>query len=202
MEKKERILVIDDDLTALKTISEMLSPNYSVSLADNGKKAARIIEKGTEIDIILLDIDMPNENGYEVIAKIKEIDDMKNVPVLFLTGLTDISSEVKGLELGAVDYIKKPVTKSLLLARLEVHLKLSRRIKTKGLLDPEKLMGLPEQLTNTELRTAELVVQGFSNEEIATKLHYSVSYVKQIVSRILTKLMISKRNEMKAYICD
>ncbi|MCL2718379.1 MAG: response regulator [Lachnospiraceae bacterium] len=119
--KKSRILVVDDENTNLVMLKHILSPEYHVYASTNGEDA---IEAAAELlpDIILLDIVMPGLDGYDVISKLKIIEGTKNIPVIFLTGMTTPEDEIKGLNYGAVDYIFKPFSRDLLLKRIEIHL--------------------------------------------------------------------------------
>ncbi|TGE37416.1 response regulator transcription factor [Desulfosporosinus fructosivorans] len=198
--EKSKVLVIDDDMMLLKMAAELLDGRYDVSLAQSGEMALRLLHKGILPDVILLDIDMPCMNGYEVIAEIKKIKEAEPIPIIFLTGLSEAENEIRGLRSGAVDYIKKPFVQEILLARLEVHLDGGRRMREKNSLDEEKLRLLIEPLTETELKVAKLLAQSFTNDEISRELNYSLSYVKKLVSRILSKLNIRIRNEIKQYL--
>ncbi|HVI43101.1 MAG TPA: response regulator [Anaerovoracaceae bacterium] len=155
--EKSKVLVIDDDMMLLKMAAELLDGRYDVSLAQSGEMALRLLHKGILPDVILLDIDMPCMNGYEVIAEIKKIKEVEPIPIIFLTGLAEAENEIRGLRSGAVDYIKKPFVQEILLARLEVHLDGGRRIREKNSLDGEKLRLLIEPLTETELKVAKLL---------------------------------------------
>lgn len=198
--EKSKVLVIDDDMMLLKMAAELLDGRYDVSLAQSGEMALRLLHKGILPDVILLDIDMPCMNGYEVIAEIKKIKEAEPIPIIFLTGFTEAENEIRGLRSGAVDYIKKPFVREIMLARLEVHLDGGRRIRAKNSLDEEKLRLLIEPLTEAELKVAKLLAQSFTNDEISRELNYSLSYVKKLVSRILLKLNIRIRNEIKQYL--
>lgn len=122
--KVQQIMVIDDNITNLKIARQALESQYEVLLISSGEKAIKLLERVTP-DLILLDVDMPGMNGFEVIKFIKQqVSTLKDVPVIFLTALTDNSSEYDGLSLGAVDYITKPFSFSLLLKRIEMHLQL------------------------------------------------------------------------------
>ena len=125
MENKPSVLIVDDETTNLKLLSHTLSPSYNVYSAANGQDA--LIAAGKCLpDIILLDIVMPGMDGFEVLEALKSSEQTKHIPVIFLTSQNDPESETKGLNLGAVDYIFKPFSQSLLLKRVEIHLLLSR----------------------------------------------------------------------------
>ncbi|GHU12895.1 response regulator [Spirochaetia bacterium] len=119
----KRILVVDDNLAILKQISTSLADNYEVSLAKSGLLALQICMK-EKPDLILLDIEMPDMDGFDVISRLKQNLYLYPVPVIFLTASHDKTIEVKALESGARDFITKPVEKSILLHRIELHLRL------------------------------------------------------------------------------
>lgn len=119
------VLAVDDNLLNLKLIEKSLSKEgYRVFSADNGPKARAIAEK-EKPDLILLDIEMPGENGFDVIKKLKDSSETNAIPVIFLTGVIEVDSKLKGFDLGAVDYITKPFHPLEVLARVRIHLKLS-----------------------------------------------------------------------------
>ena len=105
---KKSILIIDDDIILLKTAEEILSDLYSVSVAKGGKQGIALLKKEIIPNLILLDIAMPEMDGYMTLEKIKGIPGCEEVPVIFLTGFSESDYEVKGLKAGATDYIVKP----------------------------------------------------------------------------------------------
>jgi len=119
------VLAVDDNLLNLRLIERSLSKEgYQIFIADNGPDARSIaLEKRP--DLILLDIEMPGENGFDVIKKLKEDAATNAIPVLFLTGVSEVDAKLKGFDLGAVDYITKPFHPQEVLARVRIHLKLS-----------------------------------------------------------------------------
>jgi sigma-B regulation protein RsbU (phosphoserine phosphatase) len=119
------ILVVDDNPVNLKFMEKTLAKEgYRVITADNGT-SARAIAGAEKPDLILLDIQMPGGDGFEVIRFLKENPGTGAIPVIFLTGMTDVDSKLKGFELGAVDYVTKPFHPLEVLARVAIHLKLS-----------------------------------------------------------------------------
>lgn len=190
-----KVLVVDDDLMLLKMAEELLKSEYTVLLANSGQEALDLIAEGHLPDIILLDINMPKMNGYETLLKLREAD--KEIPVIFLTGLTETEHELKGLTSGAVDYITKPFIKEILLARLRIHLAVYQKSRT---FDSEKEERLSLLLSETELSIARLMALGYTNTEIAEKLNYSYNYVKKLCSSIYEKLEISKRHEIRSFL--
>lgn len=116
--RENHILIIDDDLMLLKTAEEILSDQYNVSVAKSGIQALNLLNKNIIPDLILLDIDMPQMDGYETLEEIKKIPRCELIPIIFLTGFSEMDYEVRGLKAGAVDYIVKPFAKEILLAGL------------------------------------------------------------------------------------
>ncbi|MBF0536602.1 MAG: response regulator, partial [Nitrospirae bacterium] len=124
--KQEVVLVVDDTPDNLSLMSELLKDKYRVKLANNGEKALKIASSSNPPDIILLDIMMPLMDGYEVMKRLRTESNTSSIPVIFLTARSEIEDERYGLELGAVDYITKPVSPPIVLARLKTHLALKR----------------------------------------------------------------------------
>ncbi len=119
------VLAVDDNLLNLKLIEKSLErEGYRVISAIDGPKARQLAEKQNP-DLILLDIEMPGENGFEVIKHLKDNPKTNTIPVIFLTGVSEVDSKLKGFNLGAVDYITKPFHPREVLARVRIHLKLS-----------------------------------------------------------------------------
>lgn len=190
---KDHILVVDDDLTLLEQAEQILSDNYLVSLANSGEQAIKYLKSGHEADLILLDILMPNMDGFQTLKAIQKLEGWMS-PVIFLTSVCGIDSEIKGLDIGAADYITKPFSPQVLLARLKA------RLNTRDRLDYDKLRALPFPLTESEYKVAKLLARSYSNEEIAEDMHYALDTVKKLVSRVLEKLDIKNRKEIKLYL--
>lgn len=121
-----RILLVDDTMENIQVAGELLrSKGYQVSVARDGVQALKVCEKANP-DLILLDIMMPEMDGYECCAKLKADEGTKDIPVIFLSAMTETPDIVKGFELGAVDYVAKPFNAAELLARVSTHLNLRR----------------------------------------------------------------------------
>ena len=121
---KRRILVVDDTAINIKIINELLKDEYHVSVATNGPDALALLASKNRPDLVLLDIMMPGMDGYEVCKQIKKDQSTSNIPVLFLTAMSQAEDETMGLEIGAVDYITKPINPPILLQRVRNHLAL------------------------------------------------------------------------------
>ncbi|MDR2050615.1 MAG: response regulator [Deltaproteobacteria bacterium] len=120
---KKEILIVDDNRAILKQLGALLSEAYEFSLATSGEEALSFCELETP-DLVLLDVEMPGMDGFETIVRLKSIPSMRGVPVIFLTGFNDADTEIKALELGAMDFITKPAEKDILLYRIKIHLDL------------------------------------------------------------------------------
>ena len=119
--RKKTILAVDDTLANIDVVKGVLSQDYLVQAALNGKVALKIIEK-QKPDLILLDIMMPDMDGYEVCRVLKSKEETKNIPIIFLTAKAQVDDETKGLSLGAIDYITKPISPPILKERVKNHL--------------------------------------------------------------------------------
>ena len=120
---KHNVLIIDDQKTNITALSSFLRPEYNIFAAGNGWDALTAAETCAP-DVILLDIQMEDMDGFKVIKELKLSDKTRDIPVIFITGLSDIESEERGLALGAVDYIRKPYTPSIVKLRLRNQIKI------------------------------------------------------------------------------
>ena len=118
---QKTIFLVDDDLTNLEIGNDTLNQYYNIFTMNSGSRLLKMLESHTP-DLILLDVAMPEMNGYETIKLLKSKEETKNIPIIFLTVHSDAASEIEGLSLGAIDYIIKPFSPPLLLKRIEVHL--------------------------------------------------------------------------------
>lgn len=120
-EKKKTLLAVDDTLANIDVVKGVLAQDYVVQAALSGKMALKIIAK-KKPDLILLDIMMPEMDGYEVCRILKSQEHTKDIPIIFLTAKAQADDETKGLSLGAVDYITKPISPPILKERVKNHL--------------------------------------------------------------------------------
>ncbi len=121
-----RILVVDDVPANITMLVELLRSEHTVQVATFGEKALLIATGDPpRPDLVLLDIDMPGMDGFEVCRQLKEFEETRRIPVIFVTAKDDQLNEEKGFELGAVDYITKPFQPSLVRARVRLHLRLA-----------------------------------------------------------------------------
>jgi diguanylate cyclase (GGDEF)-like protein len=142
---KFSILVIDDEKANLLVLNTILSRDYTVYTAKSGAEGLKLAQADLP-DLILLDIIMPDMDGFEVLKCLKAAEELKNIPVIFITGLDNDTDEEKGLVLGAVDYITKPFKNAIVLARVRNQIQILEHIRTieqLGLIDP--LTGIPNR---------------------------------------------------------
>ncbi|TMM47713.1 response regulator [Colwellia ponticola] len=123
LKSKQNILIVDDEPTNLRILNQILNDTYKLIFAKSGQEALRLVEKELP-DLILLDVMMPQMTGYEVCQRLKEHPRYKMIPIIFVTALNDADDEAKGLNLGAVDYISKPISPAVVKARVKTHLSL------------------------------------------------------------------------------
>jgi putative two-component system response regulator len=120
--EKATILLVEDSPEDINLMSNLLKNLYDVKIAVSGEMAMKIAFSDAPPDLILLDIMMSNMDGYEVCWRLKHDHKTLHIPVIFITGKTDEEDEKKGLELGAVDFILKPINPEIILARVKNHL--------------------------------------------------------------------------------
>ena len=134
--EKPLILVVDDTPENVDVLAGILRDYYHIKVALNGLKALEIAQSDTPPDLVLLDVMMPEMDGYEVCSRLQEDPKTRDIPVIFVTAKTGVEDEAKGFELGAVDYITKPVSPSIVLARVNTHIALKQaNSNLKGLSD-------------------------------------------------------------------
>lgn len=125
MNNKKTILIVDDSRFNIKMLSDILKDKlYNIVIAESGEEALEIVEVNKP-DLILLDIMMPEIDGFKVCRRLKQNEQTASIPIIFISGLDKSSDIVKGFQVGAVDYIVKPFQKEVVLARVNTHLKLN-----------------------------------------------------------------------------
>ena len=126
--ERSRILIVDDEPGNIKILSNVLAQDYALSVATNGKQALEIARVQSP-DIVLLDMVMPGMDGIEVCEALKSNEQTSDIPVIFVTSMSDAVNEERGLEAGAVDYISKPISPPIVRARVKIHIQnyLSKR---------------------------------------------------------------------------
>jgi putative two-component system response regulator len=119
------ILIVDDVPQNLLLLGELLQPHFHVRAANSGERALRVARSEPRPDLVLLDVMMPGMDGHDVLRELRADPATQDIPVIFVTALDDAADEELGLSLGAVDYITKPITPSVALARVRTHLELA-----------------------------------------------------------------------------
>ncbi|MCK5190410.1 MAG: diguanylate cyclase, partial [Methylococcales bacterium] len=165
---KDTILIVDDERFFCNLLQNILENDYHIIVASNGLGALEALEKHT-IDLILLDIVMPEMNGYELCKKIKETELYCKIPIIFLTVKNETEDEIKGFNLGAVDYIIKPISPPVVKARVATQMALSKA--------NEKLQQHSLELEQlVSKRTAKLTQEITEKQKVYEKLHYLANY--------------------------
>ncbi len=146
MKTRSKLLIVDDEPINLRMLDGMLQEHYEISVALNGEQALQRALSYPHPDLILLDIQMKGMDGYEICRQLMSNEITRNIPVIFITSLTDEEDERKGLELGAVDYITKPYRPAIIQVRLRNHLELKlKRDRLDSLSSIDALTGIPNR---------------------------------------------------------
>lgn len=148
---KQKILIVDDERFYINLLVDLLSEDYDITVAKNGKQAIERAADGP--DLILLDIIMPEMDGYEVCQQLKTNDSTQDIPVIFLTVKSELNDEVLGFELGAVDYISKPISPAIVKARVATHLAL--QAARKNLYQQNESLITEQVIKDEQLRRSE-----------------------------------------------
>jgi putative two-component system response regulator len=183
MERESKmIFIVDDDMTILTAGKAMLKGRYKVCPVPSISIMFDLLENITP-DLILLDIEMPEINGYEAIKRLKLEPKWAEIPVIFLTSRVDKGSELKGLSLGAIDYVTKPFSASLLRKRIENHLKLAEfNTNLKEMVQRKSAQIF--NLQNAVLSTVADMVE-FRDEVTGGHVARSQQYLKLLVDKLL-----------------
>ena len=181
--KKSRVLLIDDELINIKILAEILRDDYEVVFASSGPEGVRLALESTP-DVILLDVMMPDMDGYEVCAQLQNDPRTATIPVIFVTALNSTEQEVKGLEAGAIDYVTKPVKPAIVKARLHNQLEFKNAILASAATTQSDELG-SEELSCRQKEIFGWVQAGKTNWEIARIIGCSENNVKYHMKKIL-----------------
>lgn len=165
MNDKAVVLIVDDAPSNAMVLAACLKDKYHIKVAKSGEQCLDILKPDRSIDLILLDIEMPGMNGYEVCEQLKSRPETNSVPVIFVTGKDDDIDQEKGLSLGAVDYIIKPVRAAIVLARVNTHITLKQQR------DKLERLAMRDQLTDLYNRHYLMEV---AIHKVAQSLRYKV----------------------------
>ena len=183
------ILIIDDSILVLKVIQQMLEGRYNVRVAHSAE-VAYVLMGRLAPDLILLDLEMPKIDGYDVLNKIKSTPEWQDIPVIFVTGADDREKEEKALEMGAVDYILKPISEGVLIKRIKFHLELNlykKRMeelvgaRTEELLKTQEELRRTAEIANESLRVKSEFLANMSHE-IRTPMNSIIGFAELALS--------------------
>jgi sigma-B regulation protein RsbU (phosphoserine phosphatase) len=178
---KPVVLVVDDTPANIKILMETLKQDYRIIAAVNGERALQLAASDPSPDIILLDIMMPEMDGYEVCAKLKANAKTRDIPIIFITAMCDSQDETKGLELGAVDYITKPISPPVVSARVKSHLELKQAreiLKNQNVILEQRVEERTREVL--ELQRAEFDLR-MAKEKAENELHIAAQIQKSIL---------------------
>ncbi|WP_432695182.1 response regulator [Marinobacterium sp. YM272] len=178
MEVQKTILIVDDTPANVSLLNEILKPYFKTKIATSGEKALKLARAKLRPDLILLDIMMPEMDGYTVCKTLKSASRTREIPIIFVTALGEVKDETKGLKLGAVDYIIKPFSPPVVLARVRTHLELS-----------ETREKLSDSLQKTLLGSVRILTDllAVSNPEAFSRALRLKSIVHDLAARLGTK---------------
>jgi sigma-B regulation protein RsbU (phosphoserine phosphatase) len=179
--EKQTVLVVDDTPANIKVLMETLKEDYRIVAAVNGERALQLAASEPNPDIILLDVMMPEMDGYEVCAKLKADAKTRDIPIIFVTAMSDTQDETKGLELGAVDYITKPISPPVVSARVKNQLELKQ---AREILKNQNLI-LERRVSERTREVLELQQSEFDLRVAKEKVENELNIAAQIQKSIL-----------------
>jgi putative two-component system response regulator len=164
---KQKVLVVDDEPANIDILANVFEEDYQVNAAVSGEQALGIARSTDRPDIILLDVIMPHMDGYEVCRHLKQDEATCRIPVIFVTAKIQMKDEMRGLELGAVDYITKPISPPIVNARIKTHLSLCDQTRE---LD-RKVRERTRELNDTRLQVVHLLGRAAEYKDEDAGLH-------------------------------
>ena len=188
-DKRPVILVVDDTSTNLTIMGELLTPHYRVRVANSGQRALAAARSAPRPALILLDIMMPEMDGYEVLRQLRAEVITRDIPVIFVTAMTADEDEEKGLQMGAVDYVTKPIRAAILLARVRTHLELQQardRLKDQNqFLETQVRLRTQENelIKDASLNALAMLAEKRDNET-GNHLHRTEAYVEILIDQL------------------
>ncbi|MEN6374231.1 MAG: diguanylate cyclase [Smithella sp.] len=178
-----QIMIIDDSPDILQVLTDILDyQGYRVSPFSSGEKALKSIEQGIP-DLILLDIEMPSMDGYEVCARLKSNEKTSKIPVMFISGRDDTTDKIKGFNAGGVDYITKPFQLAEVIARIETHLSLCRLQKQ----SEEQNVHLQKEISERKKVEKELLTHKANLEKLVTKRTAELKKSNEVLQSEITE---------------
>jgi len=176
--QKQSILIVDDQKNNIDLLVNLLKNNYDLMVARSGEKAIKLAKSDHPPDLILLDIIMPEMDGYDVCRILKSDDKTKDIPIIFVTAMCDDDDEYKGLGMGAIDYITKPIRPAIVKARVKNHIERYLALRelerlNKLAFDANPSTGLPG---NNSI--SEAITQSLDNKKDVCVIHADLDYFK------------------------
>ena len=142
---RRRVLIVDDQPANIEVLVAALEDDHDLYFATTGARALEIVA-GTKIDLVLLDVVMPQMDGYEVCRRLKSADEWRGIPVIFVSGLGEVGDEMAGFDMGGVDYITKPISPAIVRARVRTHIELKeQRDLLASIASTDPLTGIPNR---------------------------------------------------------
>jgi sigma-B regulation protein RsbU (phosphoserine phosphatase) len=197
--EKQTVLVVDDTPANIKVLMETLKDDYRIVAAVNGQRALQLAASDPNPDIILLDVMMPEMDGYEVCAKLKTDVKTRDIPIIFVTAMSDTQDETKGFELGAVDYITKPISPPVVLARVKNHLELKKAreiLKNQNLILEQRVEERTREVLELQKSEFELRV---AKEKVENELNIAAQIQKGILPSSFPAYPDRKEFELHAF---
>ena len=197
------ILIVDDTPTNLDLLFEILRPDYRTRVAISGEKALELAFAGTPPDLVLLDVMMPGLNGFEVCQRLKAHASTRHVPVIFVTAMGEVEDETRGLEVGGVDYVTKPLSPPIVKARVRTHLAVSAQARELERLIA-KLEAQAAELSEFNRTLEQRVASGIHQVERLGRLKrfFSPQVMDLVLSGELEDPLKSHRSEITAVFLD
>lgn len=190
-----KVMIVDDNMTNLIMAKKALEDVYEIIPVSSGKIALEFLQEMPEPpDVVLLDVDMPEVNGFFVISQMKNIPKLATIPVVFLTAQEDITTEIEGYSLGAVDYIKKPFTATLLRKRIDIHVKFREEQKHNTKVNEQLQKVLTQKIHNIvelEYAIVEMCTSLMANRSFLISEH--CKRVEKYMSLFLDSLIASRQ---------
>jgi putative two-component system response regulator len=186
---RKTIFVVDDNDTNLSMAKEALKEQYQVLTMPSAAKMFSLLGKITP-DLILLDIEMPEMDGFEALARLKDNSVLSDIPVIFLTGMTDADVEARGLQLGVIDFITKPFSASVLITRIKTHLGIDELIRERT----QQLHEKTEQLQLLQNGIVFVLADMVENRDRMTGGHIerTTAYIKILVDEMVARKVYSE----------
>lgn len=190
-----KVMIVDDNKTNLIMAKKALEDLYEIVPVSSGQMALEFLEEMPDPpEIVLLDVDMPDINGFYVISQMKNVEKLQNIPVVFLTAQDDTTTEIEGYSLGAIDYIKKPFTATLLRKRVDVHIRFVEERERLNKVNKQLSVALNEKIHNIvelEYAVVEMFVSIMASRSYMISEH--CNRVEKYMSIFLDSLIASRQ---------